>query len=127
MPKINGMISIKASWRRILANGLLALALVASHALPLPAQSEASDSPVSHGAMTHRQMPGHDHHAPAVHKAVPAAVSCQACPGMALFLPEPLVLPARVAVNAYPPLASKLAEGRSPGLDTPPPRNGLHV
>lgn len=124
MPKTNDMIAIKASWRRILANGLLVLALVASHALPLPVIAEA---PLAHEAMDHHKMPGHDHHAPD-HKAVPtAAVSCQACPGMALFLPEPLVLPARVAVNAYPPLSSERAEGRSPGLDTPPPRNSLHV
>lgn len=118
---------VKLSWRRILANGLLALALVASHAVPIPVVAEAPVKHAAHGAMDHPQMPGHDHHAPPDHQAVPVAANCQACPGMALFLPEPLALPVRVAVNAYPPQSFELAEGRSPGLDTPPPRNRLPV
>jgi hypothetical protein len=59
-------------------------------------------------------------------KHLPPA-SCQACPGMALFLPEPMRLPLRVAIDVFvEPASSKLA-GIIPVLDTPPPRSFVVV
>lgn len=109
----------KSSWRKLLANGLLALALVLSHTLPTLSSNQPSQ-------MAHAQMDdGHCHDSQSDQKSVTPhlGAACQACPGMAIFLPEPLRQPIRIAVSSFDPPEPRLAQGISLSLDTPPPKS----
>ncbi len=114
-----------ANWRRGMANGLVALALVLSHAMPM--------TPAVQAAPAHHQMSMADmdagpcHDSQSDHKPLPANPCGKACPGMALFLQEPTALPVRVSFKAYPPVLAQHVKGTSPSLDTPPPKSFVSV
>ncbi|TAN49068.1 MAG: hypothetical protein EPN26_11955 [Rhodospirillales bacterium] len=123
LPKTKGM--KLASWQKGLANGLVAIALVLSHAMPM---TPALAAVPAHHQMAMADMDaGHCHDSQPDQKPIPANPCGKACPGMALFLPEPSALPVRVSFNAYPPVPSLRTEGISPSLDTPPPRSVVSV
>ncbi len=114
------MILTAGTWRKWLANGLLALALMLSHAAPV---------------MSFDQMTAPAHHAQAqeghcqdiLPDQMPASMvpqaACQACPGMAIFLPEPMRLPIRATVFGFALPEPQERQGISISLDTPPPKS----
>ncbi|CAA6603232.1 exported hypothetical protein [Rhodospirillaceae bacterium LM-1] len=121
MTKTNVMTMAKGRWGRWLASGLLALALLVSHAMP-PVLALSSAPMPDQAQMSHGDC--HEGNLPTDHKPMKAA-ACQACQGMAVMLSEPLALPTRLAFSAYPPLSSEWADSLPIPLETPPPKSAI--
>jgi hypothetical protein len=121
------MVLSKALWWKFLANGLLAMALILSHAMPLETQlpHQSQDQHQHQHQAAAGMMDGHD--CGGDHQQVPqqksvAHAACQSCPGMAIFLPLPVRLPVRMAVKSFSLPEAQQGQGISLSLDTPPPR-----